>query len=208
MSDAITWHNGVDRFDANPTATAALDRARWETLGARFVEVDDGDDETPGLAVGQVDGLDFGVLDYGETETFLLLVGEVVAGPATARLLKRLEEVGVLEVDRDVTDLAGARRPAPDAELRARLAEVENRLARLEVQSHQSVISASFAWPAVLGERLRREEWSFERAGQLRLVNVPVERDEIPHPRILPLSGFTRRLLEPAAAPPATSDEE
>lgn len=97
MSDAITWHNGVDRFDANPTATVALDRARWEILGATFVEVDDGDDETPGLAVGEVDGLEFGVLDYGEGETFLLVGGELVAGPATARLFEALQRAEVLQ---------------------------------------------------------------------------------------------------------------
>lgn len=209
MSDAITWHSGVDHFDANPTATVALDRARWETFGARFVEVDDGDDETPGLAVGQVDGLDFGVLDYGETETFLLLSGEVVAGPATVRLLELLQEAGVLEVERDVTDLAGAQRLEADAEVRARLAEVEDRLTRLEVESHQVVISAPFAWPVVLGERPRQQERSSEPAGQLRLVNVPVERSEIIWPlHGLPLGTFTRRRLLEPVAPPAKSDED
>lgn len=209
MSAPITWNHGVDHFDGNPTATVALDRARWEALGATFVEVDDGDDETPGLAVGEVDGLGFGVLDYGEGETFLLVGGEVAAGPVTDRLLTALRHAGALEADRDVVDVARVRRPDPTDELRERLAAMEHRLTRLESERRADLIP-SFAFPVILREWLRQERWSCEEAGQLTLVDITTERHELlRHMSALTVSGlWGRRLLEPAAAPPAAGDDD
>jgi len=125
MSDPITWLPGAERFDGNPTATVALDRARWEALGATFVEVDDGDDETPGLAIGQVDGLDFGVLDYGEGETYLLVHGPASAAlEATKDLLPALVQAKAIE-QADVVDTTTARANTTLEALDRRLAALE-----------------------------------------------------------------------------------
>jgi DNA-binding CsgD family transcriptional regulator len=112
MSDVITWIPGADHFDANPAATVALDRARWEALGATFTEVDDGDDENPGLALGWtvVDGVEveFGVLDYGEDSTFLLVPGR--DGPATdsvRSLIAAFARAGILDPVDHVLDVSG-----------------------------------------------------------------------------------------------------
>lgn len=119
MSDAIIWHPGVDRLDANPAATVALDRARWESLGATFAEADDGDGETPGLAVGQVNGIDFGVLDYGEEETFLLVADEARAATSPIEsLLQALRQAGALDVDRELVVVSGERVLGPALEQR------------------------------------------------------------------------------------------
>lgn len=73
------WKHPGTEIKADPGATVALDRARWESLGAMFELVDDGDGETPGLAVLDIDGdgstVSLGVLDYGAAETFLLVPG-------------------------------------------------------------------------------------------------------------------------------------
>lgn len=134
MSNAITWHDGVERFDANPTATVAVDRARWEALGATFVEVDDGDDESPGLAVGQVAGRDFGVLDYGEGETFLLVSEpDTLPYSQTIAVLGALGAAAALSLDDDIVDMAGLQRSSPERpEVQGRLAELESRIVALE----------------------------------------------------------------------------
>jgi hypothetical protein len=134
MSDPITWHPGVDHFDANPTATVALDRARWEALGATFIEVDDGDDETPGLAVGQINGLDFGVLDYGDGETYLLVPeADDRSTLVSQEVVSALDDAGALDVNDDVLDVAGlAERGVGVDDLESRLVTIEQRLADLE----------------------------------------------------------------------------
>jgi len=142
MSDTITWLSGVERFDANPAATVALDRARWEALGATFVEVDDGDDETPGLAVGRVDGLDFGVLDYGEGETYLLVPGSGLASQETVAVLTALQGHHVLDLGADLIDVAGAAPVDDPGALAARLAAVEHRLSMLDRPAQESLFGA------------------------------------------------------------------
>jgi hypothetical protein len=176
MSDPITWLSGVTRFDANPTATVAVDRARWESLGATFVEVDDGDDETPGLAVGQVDGLDFGVLDYGEGETYLLIAEpDAAAREHTLAVLGALEGAGVLAVDEEVVDVAGAQRSIDAPQVVDRLARLESRIAMLEAAAGEAgaeVVAKKLRYfPALAtglyAEALREQQHARVRAGQL-----------------------------------------
>jgi hypothetical protein len=166
MSDSITWLSGVERFDANPTATVAVDRGRWETLGATFVEVDDGDDERPGLAAGQVGGLDFGVLDYGEDETFLLVEEETEASHA-----------GVLVLDRDVIDVTGLQPRTADPEVEGRLAALEARMALLETPAGQGadvVAEKLGAYPALATRLLiaRAARHADVASGQLRIAGM------------------------------------
>jgi hypothetical protein len=102
----LIWNPDATRFDGNPAATVALDRDAWQRLGATFTEIDDGDDETPGLAVGRVNELPFGVLDYGEGETFLLVPSDAPSAAASAPIL--LDALGLTD---DVIHIApGAER--------------------------------------------------------------------------------------------------
>jgi hypothetical protein len=131
MSDPIRWNPGVDRFDANPAATVVLDRAAWERIGAVFVEHDDGDDERPGLAVGEIetDGgvVEFGVLDYGEPETFLLVSGRDRAAVDAARaVLSALQGAGVLDLTTQLSDFSAGDGPALSRSL------LEDRVSSLE----------------------------------------------------------------------------
>lgn len=75
----VHWKQPGTAIKADPGATVGLDKAQWEALGAVFEFVDDGDGETPGLAVLEiVDGgvaISAAVLDYGAAQTFLLVPG-------------------------------------------------------------------------------------------------------------------------------------
>jgi DNA-binding CsgD family transcriptional regulator len=152
MSDAITWIPDADHFDANPAATVALDRARWEALGATFTEVDDGDDETPGLAVGwtAADGVEveFGVLDYGEDSTFLLVPGRDGAAIDSVRsLIATFARAGILDPDNHVLDVSGdgiARVTLEErvAALERRMAEVAARNAPTTTPQHEVLSEA------------------------------------------------------------------
>ena len=54
-----------------------LNTDSWKNLGAKFTPFDDGGGEAPGLAVGTVQTVrgqqQFGILDYGEASTYLLI---------------------------------------------------------------------------------------------------------------------------------------
>jgi hypothetical protein len=80
----INWDTEAKMLGADPTATLALDRSAWERLGAIFTEVDDGNGETPGLATATVRVADtpvqFGVLDYSDEDTYLLLSLSLILG--------------------------------------------------------------------------------------------------------------------------------
>lgn len=119
---------------ADPTATVALDRSAWERHDAIFTNIDDGDGEMPGLATATVlvagVPVQFGVLDYGGDDTYLLVPG---TGPerltSTTALLEALESAGVLRVEEDLLDLATA---TPPPTLEDRVAELERRLAETQ----------------------------------------------------------------------------
>ncbi|WP_445151734.1 hypothetical protein [Baekduia sp. Peel2402] len=197
MSDTITWLSGVSHLDANPAATVALDRARWEALGATFVEVDDGDDETPGLAVGQVDGIDFGVLDYGEGETYLLVPGSDLAPEMTVAVLRGLEAHQALDVRADLVDVVGTTRvAAADAGLAARLDEVERRLSILEHPAHEPIFGAvaevAEMYPAASGgliHNIARTPKEMVISGQLPLdlgrLGAGFDFSERPFPKVI-----------------------
>jgi hypothetical protein len=113
---ALTWEPGQDTIDADIAATIAKDRAAWESAGATFTEVDDGDGERPGLATGTL-GIDgrpahFGVLDYGDETTHLLIPGTSTERQAlTTRVIGELISAGVLTDDM-VLEIIGLAKPA------------------------------------------------------------------------------------------------
>jgi hypothetical protein len=188
MSDSIRWNPGVERFDANPAATVVLDRAAWERAGAVFVEQDDGDDEVPGLAVGEITAGDvviqFGVLDYGEQETFLLVPGRERAAVDTARaLLSALQAAGVVDPITQLADFSAGDGPSLSyVPLEERVEVLERQFAELapftELQlSHGEPlgVGTAGAYPAI-GELLFQDAMtaltrsceSHRIAGQLR----------------------------------------
>jgi hypothetical protein len=131
---AINWDIEAKMLGADPTATVSLDRSAWERAGAVFTNTDDGNGETPGLATAtvQVAGVpvQFGVLDYGGEDTYLLVPGtDPERLTTTTALLETLESAGVLRVDRDLLDLATA---TPPPTLEDRVAQLERALAQTQ----------------------------------------------------------------------------
>lgn len=114
---SLSWEPGQDTIAADMAATIAMDRAGWEAVGAEFTEVDDGDGERPGLAVGMVDSEDatahFGVLDYAGETTHLLVPGEGSARSAlTLHVIGALIDAGVLPGPEAVLEIIGLAKPA------------------------------------------------------------------------------------------------
>lgn len=120
----ITWHDTPGELAADPAATLRMGRAAWERLGATFIDVDDGQGETPALATATLSmrhaAFDFGVLDYGDGVTYALIgtVGEQRALRVHA-LVKALEARGV-DGGHLVYDLARAPTTSVKARMRAR----------------------------------------------------------------------------------------
>jgi hypothetical protein len=137
MSDLIRWNPSVDRFDANPAATVALDRAAWEQHGALFAERDDGDDERVGLAVGEIvtprGPFHFGVLDYGEDTTFVLVPGrDRAAVDAAIVVLRALQEAGVVDLATQLADFsAGGGSSLSHVALEDRMDQLEREVAKV-----------------------------------------------------------------------------
>jgi cold shock CspA family protein len=123
-----------EKFKGQITATVAMDKEEWKARGALFATLDDGDGERVRLAAAMLDTklgeLEFGVLDYGEGTTYLLLADPaLVEGPdPTSVLLKTLTERGLL-----APELILDERSAHEAEtsLAARVAVLERRLETL-----------------------------------------------------------------------------
>lgn len=133
MASPIVWDEVPRRLAADPAATLRLDRAGWEALGASFANVDDGQGETPGLATATVETpagtVQVGVLDYGESSTYLLVPGvEPERFARTAGVLELLESIGAVRLDSDLLDLADA---TPPPTLDQRLQALERELAEL-----------------------------------------------------------------------------
>jgi hypothetical protein len=137
----LTWHPDKAAVSGSVAATVAMDRAAWEQAGATFTQVDDGDGECPWLAVGEVelDGepTDFGILDYGEDTTHL-----IVGGPSeersnlTAHIVDELLSAAVIPDESLVLEVIGLAQPASVDDkldyvvdiMEARLAEARSRL--------------------------------------------------------------------------------
>jgi len=133
-TSAINWDTEAKMLGADPTATLALDRSEWEHLGAIFTEVDDGNGETPGLATATVrvagTPVQFGVLDYSDEDTYLLVPGtDPERLTTTTALLETLQAAGALRIDTDLLDTATA---TPPRTLEDRVADLERRLAETE----------------------------------------------------------------------------
>ncbi len=101
MTRTIAWDPHADRSVGNPTVTVDMDRTAWEGYGARFAVSDDGDGGHPYLATGllRVSGEEVavGVLDYGESETFLLFEAPVEQDPQRlTAVLETLDSAGLV----------------------------------------------------------------------------------------------------------------
>ena len=154
-TSAIHCDTTAKMLHADPAATVSLNRSTWERPGAIFTEIDDGDDdgETPGLATAtvQVAGVpvQFGVLDYGGSSTYLLVPGVDSERLTTATaLLEALQVAGALRIDRDLLDLANA---TPPPTLEDRVAHLERALAQIQSE----LIARPRRRPRGSGTRLR-----------------------------------------------------
>lgn len=106
MSDPnpVSWQEQPDEFRGDIGATVALDAKRWTAAGAAFSAIDDGDGETVGLARAKIatrsGDIDFGILDYGEQSTFILVAADAQRMAQQVRVvLETLTNVGVLAPD-------------------------------------------------------------------------------------------------------------
>lgn len=119
---SISWMVDPNGFRGEIGATVALDARRWREAGAEFTEIDDGDGETVGIARGRATttrsgSIDFGVLDYGEPETFLLVATELGEVPdRTAEVLDALREAGILGRERVLSEEHPSEAEKPRAE--------------------------------------------------------------------------------------------
>lgn len=108
-TELLNWSSDPGEFRGDIGVAVRLDGGQWRDLGARFHERDDGQGESPMLAVGNIQtsegAVDFGVLDYGEGDTYLLVpaTGDEIQ-KLTAVIAKGLEEAGVLSIDEDLED--------------------------------------------------------------------------------------------------------
>jgi hypothetical protein len=102
-AQAITWKDDPGEFRGDPGTAVAVDRSRWEELGAHFSEVDNGDGMLANVATGLAKNddfeVEFGILDYGAPSTFVLV-------PVAADEAKELTEVvlAVMEMEGIITD--------------------------------------------------------------------------------------------------------
>lgn len=152
-TSAIHCDTTAKMLHADPAATVSLNRSTWERPGAIVTEIDDDDGETPGLATVtvQVAGVpvQFGVLDYGGSSTYLLVPGVDPERLTTATaLLETLQVAGALRIDRDLLDLANA---TPPFTLEDRVAHLERALA----QTQSELIARPRRRPRGSGTRLR-----------------------------------------------------
>jgi hypothetical protein len=145
---SLPWHPGQETIDANIAATLEMNRAAWESAGATFVEVDDGDGDRPGLAVGGVDvdgrHVDFGVLDYAAPTTYLLVGGPDDTRPAlTARVIDELLAAHIVPRPEVVLEILGLAEPAsPDDKVEYLAALLDTRLDEF-AQRIQAQVSAA-----------------------------------------------------------------
>lgn len=119
--ERIAWDAPGRSLAANPGATLALDRHAWERLGARFSAVDDGQGERPNLATGSMSTsggpVPFGVLDYGESTTYLLVPGSGARHlRAAVEVLAALAKGGGIRPSHDLVDIAVARSSSDECE--------------------------------------------------------------------------------------------
>lgn len=150
----ITWDETPERLAADPTATLGLDRSAWEALGATFSEVDDGQGETPGLAIATVQTRDgevrVGILDYGEDSTYLLVPGvEPRRRATTVTVLEAFESMSAVRLDTDLLDVADGE---PALTLEERVVDLEQHVAELLRSSSSTAVSHRF-----MGTRLLRK---------------------------------------------------
>lgn len=98
---SITWHNSSVMFKGDIGVAVQLSANRWTELGASFTSLDDGESGVFGLAGATIetgDGeLTFGVLDYGDEITYLLVpVGDERREHLTIETVKALLNLGIL----------------------------------------------------------------------------------------------------------------
>jgi CspA family cold shock protein len=97
----ISWNDKPQNFVGDIAATVALDANRWRQNGAEFSLIDNGDGEEVAIANALVQtgigGIEFGVLDYGDDTTYLLVpaTGDEKV-PLIAAVLDALLQLGLL----------------------------------------------------------------------------------------------------------------
>lgn len=98
---SITWHDSPAAFEGDIGVAVQLSANRWTELGASFASLDDREGGTFGLAGATIevgDGpLTFGVLDYGDEITYLLVPARGERKEQfTTETVKALLDVGIL----------------------------------------------------------------------------------------------------------------
>lgn len=126
-SRSISWSDEPDQFSGDIAATLGFDATRWQIAGAKFSSIDNGDGDSIAIASGHLETsigeIEFGILDYGEDATYLLVpsTGETSILQAVA-VLEGLEDLGIVSSE----DLLDERSPYEQ------LNSVEARIASLE----------------------------------------------------------------------------
>jgi hypothetical protein len=105
----VRWAGDPGEFRGDIGASTRIDGERWREGGAQFQERDDGQGESPMLAVGTVQtvvgDVEFGILDYGEGGTYLLAPTSGGALPIlTAVIAEGLEKAGVISIAEDLEE--------------------------------------------------------------------------------------------------------
>lgn len=108
MNDRLIRWLEDPSFKGEIGASLLVNGGHWRSLGAEFHQADDGSGETPGLAIGsaetQIGTLEFGVLDYGQEVSYLLVPSSEQRAAMTQAILEALETAGMLSLKSDVLD--------------------------------------------------------------------------------------------------------
>jgi CspA family cold shock protein len=156
-SKPISWNKESEAFAGDIAATVGLSADRWRASGAVFATIDGGAGGATALASGlletSIGAVEFGVLDYGEDTTYILVqsTGEKQI-LQTVAILEALEALGVISP----SDLLDERSPyAERNSIEARIEALERWGGDEFVQVKDAPQAAKVRMPA---RKLRRRK--------------------------------------------------
>jgi DNA-binding CsgD family transcriptional regulator len=174
-TDLIAWDDEPRELAADPAATLSVDRVRWEKAGANFASYVDDIGGSTAIATATTRGLGeevlFGVLDYGETTSYLLVSGSYEEhGNSVDAVLQALIVEGAIApadvLERLPSALAAAVPEPTTTEMEYKLAGLAQEVAELRAQATVAadVIEPVEGWLHPSGpSRLGAEEEDVER---------------------------------------------
>jgi hypothetical protein len=158
----LQWSTSPERIEGDPAATVQVARADWETHGAVFRRVDDGDGERPWLATGVVaqdhgrqGGYPFSVLDYDEPTTFIAVPDADAAESSIHVVLAGLLDLKILVSPDVILDVPDPEAPLP-LPLDVRVSALEQTIARREEEKRRQPRRTVFGLLFRGGRRFQR----------------------------------------------------